>query len=385
MAIAYTKRSIVKKQARAQEVKLRVLKSLSEGPAGRYRKVSGILSDGPMPINTTARTASPAASGGGNPILGRYSTDNLSYPLNVGDDPQQGHHIIFEIDVVYKGKIEANKIERRRNAMVKMLSAGGDPEAGGAAIQFLEQKTVKDAAKNASGGKKMRSLTYKKIPTQRSKGFIALYMPANIKVQYAAEYGEENIGVVAEGASDIIDAFMAGADSKETTLNALDQVATGIKQMGTAALDAIAPGAKHVMALNEGRVITPRMELMFKGIGRRNFSFEFSFLPKSEPEAIAVEKIIHKFKFHMASNYTTGAEGVRKMDIPDHFQIKYMYHNAENLHLNRISTCVLKGMDVNYGGDRFVAYADGRPQATKINLTFEELEIITKDDIALGY
>ena len=372
-------------RTRRNEMKTKILKSLSEGPAGRYRKVSGILSDGPMPANTTGNTSSGATAGGGSPIAGRYSTDNLSYPLNVGDDPQQGHHIIFEIDVVDKGKIEANKIERRRNAMVKMLSEGGDPEAGGAAIQFLEQKTVKDAAKNASGGKKMRSLTYKKIPTQRSKGFIALYMPANIKVQYAAEYGEEEIGLVAEGASDIIDAFMQGASAEETTLKALDQFATGIKQMGTKALDAVAPGAKHVMALNEGRVITPRMELMFKGIGRRNFSFEFSFLPKSEQEAIAVEKIIHKFKFHMASNYTTGAEGVRKMDIPDHFQIKYMYHTAENLHLNRISTCVLKGMDVNYGGDRFVAYGDGRPQATKINLTFQELEIITKDDIALGY
>ena len=379
------------RKARLMEMRHKRVKSLSEGPAGRYRKVSGILSDGPMPVNTTARTASPAASGGHNPITGRYSTDNLSYPLNVGDDPQQGHHIIFEIDVVDKGKLKALKEARATIARIEKNLAGGHPSALGRADRmskhqiegFNAAKALVASTKPAKGPS--RSLTMSKLPTKRSKGFIALYMPANIKVQYAAEYGEENIGVVAEGASDIIDAFMAGADSKETTLNALDQVATGIKQMGTAALDAIAPGAKHVMALNEGRVITPRMELMFKGIGRRNFSFEFSFLPKSEPEAIAVEKIIHKFKFHMASNYTTGAEGVRKMDIPDHFQIKYMYHNAENLHLNRISTCVLKGLDVNYGGDRFVAYGDGRPQATKINLTFEELEIITKDDIALGY
>ena len=87
----------------------------------------------------------------------------------------------------------------------------------------------------------------------------------------------------------------------------------------------------------------------------------------------------------MASNYSTGAEGVRKMEIPDHFNIRYMYRNNENFHLNRISTCVLKDLSVDYGGDRFVAYAGGRPQSTKISLTFEELEIITKNDIALGY
>jgi hypothetical protein len=87
----------------------------------------------------------------------------------------------------------------------------------------------------------------------------------------------------------------------------------------------------------------------------------------------------------MASNYDTGAAGVRKMDIPDHFNIKYMYKDTENLHLNRISTCVLKDMEISYGGDRYVTYPDGRPQSSQISLTFQELEIITKNDIALGF
>ena len=357
------------------------------GGGSGYKKVVGLpyMQDIPVAARAAAANKSqsmPAASPA-SPIAGRYSTSNLSYPLNVEDDPQQGHHIIFEINQVDKGKMEANKIERRRQAMVKMLTAGGDPEAGG--VQGMSQKVIKDASKNATGGKKMRSLTMKKRPTKRTSGFIALYMPAAVKVQYAADYGEEEIGILAETGAGIIEGLMQGRPGGETAMKALGGLETGVKQAAVAALEAIAPGAKAIMALNEGKVITPKMELMFKGIGRRDFSFEFSFLPKSEQEAIVVESIIHKFKFHMASNYTTGAEGVRKMDIPDNFNIRYMYHNAENLHLNKISTCVLKGMDVEYGGDRFVAYGDGRPQATKISLTFQELEIITKDDIALGY
>jgi hypothetical protein len=42
-------------------------------------------------------------------------------------------------------------------------------------------------------------------------------------------------------------------------------------------------------------------------------------------------------------------------------------------------------MDVTYGGDKFVAYAGGRPQSTKISLSFSEMEIITKERVKGGY
>jgi hypothetical protein len=42
-------------------------------------------------------------------------------------------------------------------------------------------------------------------------------------------------------------------------------------------------------------------------------------------------------------------------------------------------------MDVEYGGERYTAYAGGRPQTTKLSLNFSELEIITKSYIEQGY
>ena len=79
----------------------------------------------------------------------------------------------------------------------------------------------------------------------------------------------------------------------------------------------------------------------------------------------------------MASKYTDGT--FREMEIPSFFNIRYMYKNADNEHLNKISTCALESMDVSYGADRFVAYEGGVPQTTKISLKFKEMEIITKD------
>ncbi len=147
----------------------------------------------------------------------------------------------------------------------------------------------------------------------------------------------------------------------------------------------IAPGAASLIAIESGKIITPHIELMFSGIGRRNFSYEFTFVPKSRQEADRIEEIIKSFKIHMHADFV-GAEGsMREMEIPDFFNIKYMYKGNENTHLNRISTCVLTKIDVNYGADRFVAYEDGVPQTTKLNLSFTELEIITRDKIKEGY
>ena len=148
-------------------------------------------------------------------------------------------------------------------------------------------------------------------------------------------------------------------------------------------LDTVAPGTKALIALEKGAVITPRMELMFEGVGRRSFSYDFVFIPKDETEAETVKKIVQRFKVHMASDFTDLS--FREMKIPDMFNIKYMYKNAENTNLNKISTCVLESMDVNYGADRFVAYEGGVPQTTKISLKFKEMEIITKKQIEQGF
>ena len=42
-------------------------------------------------------------------------------------------------------------------------------------------------------------------------------------------------------------------------------------------------------------------------------------------------------------------------------------------------------MDVQYGGDRYVAYESGVPQTTNLTLNFIEFEIITRELIEAGY
>ena len=86
----------------------------------------------------------------------------------------------------------------------------------------------------------------------------------------------------------------------------------------------------------------------------------------------------------MTPDYIQGT-GFREMELPSTFDIAYHYMGKPNDTLHKLSRCVLESIDVSYGGDRFQSYRDGRPQQTKLNLKFKEMEIITKSRIEEGY
>ena len=52
---------------------------------------------------------------------------------------------------------------------------------------------------------------------------------------------------------------------------------------------------------------------------------------------------------------------------------------------NKISTCVLKSLQVSYGGDRYKAYEGGRPVVTSISLAFQEMDLITREKAEEGF
>ena len=72
----------------------------------------------------------------------------------------------------------------------------------------------------------------------------------------------------------------------------LEGLKLGLQRGALKAIDAVTPGATALFAMSQGAIISPKMELMFEGIGRRNFSFSFMFIPKSAKEAQAVKDII---------------------------------------------------------------------------------------------
>ena len=146
--------------------------------------------------------------------------------------------------------------------------------------------------------------------------------------------------------------------------------------------------AQAVMAAT-GRVQNPMLEMIYKSPNFRTFQFDFTFYPRDEMEAIEVQRILERFRFHQAPELMANAGGF--LVPPSEFDIKFYYAGAENPNIPQIATCVLTTLDVNYAPNGFSAYETpgennpalgrtGMPVAIQITLQFQEVTYLTKKD-----
>jgi hypothetical protein len=327
---------------------------------------------------------------------GKFNTSILVYPSNVDSDPSQGHHIIFTIKSFIPGKVEPQKTKKDFSKVVNNLVAEGSGNVDNfASMPIEETKTLADdmpSAATGRNGKSGGSIMASKA-TVKTGTVISLYMPPSVQVEYDVKYADQEIGTLAMLGKDAIDAFKGASGGTSAKLNAAAEALgpggkEGLTNLLNASLDTLAPGAKALQQISSGKVITPRMEMMFEGVGRRSFSYTFAFIPKSAQEAKTIERIIHAFKLNMMPEYSN-PNTRREMNIPNVFDIQYMYQSTENKFLNKISTCFLQKIDVTYGADRYTAYdpVDGSPppQKSSITLSFVEMETLSRDMIKEGF
>jgi len=369
------------------------------------KQVTGLIKGG-------LKAALGAGSGSGSDTsalqAAQTGTKNLSYPLNVEGDEQQGHYIMFMINAAEQPKIKKGGRSAPGNITSNEDVSGRQ--------QGAPPKKSQEAFRRGKGAG--QSLVAKRPASFRLDSAISLYMPPSVQVQYTANYADEEIGVGAEtvmrAGSKVIEAFQGPGSTwdkvKSSVGGAASELGQGGAQIGAAALlkavDLIptAGGTSALLQISAGAVIGSKFELQFTNIGRRDFSFSFNFLPKSEAEVHMVERIVQTFKYHMMPSVKESIDlaGVnikaangRILTIPDTFDIQYMYLGKENPYLNKISTCYLKDVQVQSGGDKYQTFepsvhpVSGKmgpaPQKVSLTLAFKEIEIMTRDRIMEGY
>ena len=360
----------------------------------------------------------------------QQSTKMLTYPIDVGADPgigNNGHYIMFFINEQQSTKLkfgdETDKPEGAMNiqkelqkrkipAVVKQF----DSKTGG----FLQKAIANITSSNLLSGytdvignlktdttgrikhnpviqktrvdDKNSSIVVERAPTTRLDTAIAMYMPTDIKVSYGAEYTDTPIGQFTDAVVDVVQGGMSPEELQKSVANETGELGEyGIRQ-GLKGLGEVPGfgGALEAKEMMEGVIFADRMELAFKGIGKRQFSYEFKMMPRSQAEADQIQEIIYAFKFNMMPEFVGDTKG-RKLKVPNTFDIQYMYQNAENSYLNKVSTCFLEKMDVSYGGDRYKTFdasstnAGAPPVETTISLNFLEIELITRERVAEGF
>jgi hypothetical protein len=220
---------------------------------------------------------------------------------------------------------------------------------------------------------------------------IVLYMPDTLQFTNQQSYdelalGNELGGKLAAGKS-LLDAARQGTDVSRAAEGAI--LTAAAQKAIEVAGSVIGQGSAQAGAfLALGGVNNPMLEIIYKSPAFRSFSYEFMFYPRDEREALEVQNIIQRFRFHQAPEIDAGSSGLL-MIPPSQFELAFYYNGQPNPNIPTIGRCVLESIDVNYAPNGWSAYEipgendarlgrTGMPTAIQMTLNFKETVILTK-------
>ena len=314
------------------------------------------------------------------PINNSFSYGSVYYPQetsNLGD----GHYIIFDIIENNKtnyGGVADNPRSSKGKAYPKSLGTVGerklDQSKRLARLKAQGFQTSDNIIRSQQSGIATSFQTHSRLADS-----IILYTPTSgNKFDYKVTY--ENIDT---GIAGLTAGLLDGKD-----------IIAGLKGIGGNFLESITksaieialPGFGATIDKARGRSQNPNAELVFKSVPFRTFSFPYEFAPKNEKEKENVQKILSLFKFHMMpEKYSEGY-----LTAPSQFQITYMYRDGANMYIPKISRCVLTDFSIDYSPEGVFTTFKGDnkgapPVLTKVDMSFTEMEIMTKETIAEGH
>ena len=196
----------------------------------------------------------------------------------------------------------------------------------------------------------------------------------------------------ASGTDVIMEAIKGGARSVKNSLLDAGAAAMDSKVRGAVTQKFVADGvnvvganvnAANIISRTSGQVLNPNMELLFKGVTLRGFTYSFSFTPRDRSESSQCKAIINTFKRRMAAKKDAtggGGDGIF-IKAPDVFRIKFMSGGNEHPFLYKLKPCALKTMNVVYtDGTPYMTYDDATPVKMRMTLSFQELEPVYSED-----
>ena len=233
---------------------------------------------------------------------------------------------------------------------------------------------------------------------KKIKAIICLPMPRNITDSQGVQYGESSLNPIeATG-------LAAGSELLQGNINSLKNAFSATLTAGNkaisdpdtqktiaAALSGTAIGAlggnvnaNQLISRASGQILNPNLELLFQGVGIRNFPFQFQFFPRNPHEGLTVMNIIRKLKTEMAPRRTAkdgnSSNGVF-IRTPSVFQLTYMKGSNKHPFLNSFLPAVLSDMKVNYSASgAHSTFYDGTPTHIRMDLQFKELNPLYAED-----
>ena len=129
----------------------------------------------------------------------------------------------------------------------------------------------------------------------------------------------------------------------------------------------------------------PFKEQTFQGVGFRPFDFAFTFRPRSSDDVKVVQNIIQTFRAYSKPTFKSDSNGAI-FKYPKEFLIEFLTIGVDNSYetnkyIPQIKFCVCTAVNTNFTGTGWRSFKDGAPTEITLQLTFQETEIITGEDV----
>ena len=123
----------------------------------------------------------------------------------------------------------------------------------------------------------------KRRPTKRLASSICLYMPATVGVNQLSRLFRTRYWWSCKNVAAFSDEFAKSGSFADSFGAIKGDIATTQRKICQNFIRHNLPGLSGIFAeITHGRVFSNRMEMVFKGVPRRTFSFQFTMMPKSE-------------------------------------------------------------------------------------------------------
>jgi len=322
------------------------------------------------------------------PLFAPVNKEKLTFP----EELQQIDHWVTFTAIETSQAIRTESSKRKAMASIVLPLPAGLQTAYN--IQYSELalgalgREFMDALGGDSGAKELLTSSAKAAATGAGAG-----------VAVAAITGGNFFGKALSGAAAgiVTEAALSAGKGESAAAAGLLSTLMGEDKMAAAA------------ASQFGVARNPHKVVLFDSVGFRTHSFSYQFTPKNRKESETLNQIIKLFKYHASPGMNP--TGTIKMDsinkiLPDNAKLaditlsggkhffrypeffKIEFHHPEFLF--KIGESVLKTVDVNYHGGGSMSYArdtaDTKPAPTQVNLSlsFQETDIITKENIDEG-
>lgn len=210
---------------------------------------------------------------------------------------------------------------------------------------------------------------------------VAMYIPLGFSVADSLQYSTFEEGLIGGAISRFLEENEGADVSGMDTMRSLGSTVGGTASDLADPRRAASLAGENVRALvdrNAGRVSNPREFMLFKAPSLRSFSFSFRFVPENESEARTVPNII---KFFRSAAYP-GKQNFLDYTVPNVFSIQFKNTSS----MIRLPQLACTSVSTSYNPTS-ISYLreDNMPSEITLELGFQELTALTKENVQVGF